>query len=132
MHEESTVTPSDILLDAVVKGLDDVKGNDITIIDLSNVNTSIASHFIVAHGNSHTQVDALAASVEKVVYEALGEKPMSVQGLRNGEWAILDYFDIIVHVFHQEARVRYALEELWGDALITKFESTHIEESEEV
>ncbi|PCJ80184.1 MAG: ribosome silencing factor [Bacteroidetes bacterium] len=130
--KKSTVTPSDILLDAVVKGLDDVKGHDITIIDLSTVNSSIASHFVVAHGNSHTQVEALAASVEKVVYEVLDEKPLSVQGLRNGEWAILDYFDIIVHVFHQDARTRYGLEELWGDALISKFDSTHAEESEEV
>ena len=71
---------------------------------------------------SHTQVEALTASVEKVVFEALGEKPVSVQGLRTGVWAIVDYFDIVVHVFHKDARSRFALEELWGDANITKHE----------
>ena len=61
-------------------------------------------------------------NVEKVVFEAIGEKPVSVQGLRTGVWAIVDYFDIVVHVFHKDARSRFALEELWGDANITKHE----------
>lgn len=120
--KKSTVTDSDILLDAVVKGLEDVKGHEISIIDLREIHNSIASYFIVSHGNSHTQVEALTASVEKVVFEALGEKPVSVQGLRTGVWAIVDYFDIVVHVFHKDARSRFALEELWGDANITKHE----------
>ena len=120
--KKSTVTDSDILLDAVVKGLEDVKGYEISIIDLREIHNSIAAYFIVCHGNSHTQVEALTASVEKVVFEALGEKPVSVQGLRTGVWAIVDYFDIVVHVFHKDARSRFALEELWGDANITKHE----------
>ncbi|MDG2362649.1 MAG: ribosome silencing factor [Flavobacteriales bacterium] len=120
--KKSTVTDSDILLDAVVKGLEDVKGYEITIIDLREIHNSIAAYFIVCHGNSHTQVEALTASVEKVVFEAIGEKPVSVQGVRTGVWAIVDYFDIVVHVFHKDARSRFALEELWGDANITKHE----------
>jgi len=120
--KKSTVTDSDILLDAVVKGLEDVKGYEISIIDLREIHNSIAAYFIVCHGNSHTQVEALTASVEKVVFEAIGEKPVSVQGLRTGVWAIVDYFDIVVHVFHKDARSRFALEELWGDANITKHE----------
>ena len=120
--KKSTVTDSDILLDAVVKGLEDVKGAEISIIDLREIHNSIAAYFIVCHGNSHTQVEALTASVEKVVFEALGEKPVSVQGLRTGVWAIVDYFDIVVHVFHKDARSRFALEELWGDANISKHE----------
>ena len=83
----------------------------------------MSAFFVIAHGNSQTQVSALASSVEKVVKEAIGEKPMSVQGLRNGEWAILDYFDVVVHVFHKDVRHRYALEELWGDAEIRSYES---------
>ena len=79
--------------------------------------------FVIAHGNSQTQVSALASSVEKVVKESIGEKPMSVQGLRNSEWTILDYFDVVVHVFHKDVRSRYALEELWGDAEIRGYES---------
>ena len=126
--KKSTVTDSDILLDAVVKGLEDVKGHEISIIDLREIHNSIASYFIVSHGNSQTQVEALAASVEKVVFEAIGEKPVSVQGLRTGVWAIVDYFDIVVHVFHKDARSRFALEELWGDAAITK----HVYAAEEL
>ena len=126
--KKSTITDSDILLDAVVKGLEDVKGHEISIIDLREIHNSIASYFIVSHGNSQTQVEALAASVEKVVFEAIGEKPVSVQGLRTGVWAIVDYFDIVVHVFHKDARSRFALEELWGDAAITK----HVYAAEEL
>ena len=118
-----STTPPEALLDAVVKGLDNVKGLDITIIDLRDVVHAISSYFVIAHGTSHTQVEALARSVEKVCWEALGDKPVSVQGLRNGEWAIIDFFDVVVHVFHQEARTRYGLEELWGDADIRKIET---------
>jgi ribosome-associated protein len=120
--KKSIVTDSEILLDLVVKGLEDVKGHEITIIDLREIHHSIASFFIVSHGNSHTQVAALSASVEKVVFDAIGEKPLSVQGLRTSIWTIVDYFDIVVHVFHKDARSRFALEELWGDATITKHE----------
>ena len=120
--KKSIVTDSEILLDLVVKGLEDIKGHEIAIIDLREIHNSIASYFIVSHGNSHTQVAALSASVEKVVFETIGEKPLSVQGLRTGIWTIVDYFDIVVHVFHKDARSRFALEELWGDATITKHE----------
>ena len=129
--KKPAVTSSDMLLDAVIKGLDDVKGHEITIIDLSTIENAISSFFVISHGTSHTQVEALASSVEKVVRESIGEKPKSVQGLRNGEWAILDYFDIVVHVFHKEARSKYALEELWGDAEISNYESKQQETFEE-
>ena len=122
MNKLSTTQP-EVLLDAIVKGLDDVKGLDITIIDLRDVVHAISSYFVIAHGTSHTQVEGLAHSVEKVCWEALGDKPVSVQGLRNGEWAIIDFFDVVVHVFHEEARTRYGLEELWGDADIRKIET---------
>ena len=122
MNKLST-TPPEALLDTIVKGLDDLKGLDITIIDLRDVVYAISSYFVIAHGTSHTHVEALARSVEKVCWEALGDKPGSVQGLRNGEWAIIDFFDVVVHVFHEEARTRYGLEELWGDADIRKIET---------
>jgi ribosome-associated protein len=121
-----SVTPPEAMLDAVIKGLDDVKGHEITVIDLTNVVHSISSYFVIAHGTSQTQVESLARSVEQVCFEALGEKPSSVQGLRNGEWAIVDYFDVVVHVFHEQARSRYALEELWGDAEIRKIETEEV------
>ena len=121
--KKTSNTPPEALLDAVVKGLDDIKGQDITIVDLREITHAISSYFVIAHGSSHTQVEALAQSVEKVCWEALRDKPVSVQGLRNGEWAIIDFFDVVVHVFHEEARTRYGLEELWGDAEIRKIET---------
>ena len=110
------------LLNAVIDGLQDVKGKQITILDLREITHAVAGWFVVAHGTSRTQVEALASSVERKTREALDEKPWGKQGLRNGEWAILDYSDIVVHVFHEEARHRYALEELWGDANIETLE----------
>ena len=122
MNKLSTTLPES-LLDSVITGLDDINGLDVTIIDLRDVVHAISSYFVIAHGNSHTQVEALARSVEKVCWEELGDKPISVQGLRNGEWVIIDFFDVVVHVFHEEARTRYGLEELWGDAEIRKIET---------
>ena len=110
------------LLNAVIDGLQDVKGKQITILDLREITHAVAGWFVVAHGTSRTQVEALASSVERKTWEILDEKPWGKQGLRNGEWAILDYSDIVVHVFHEEARHRYALEELWGDANIETLE----------
>ena len=120
---KTTTTPAEALLDAIIKGLDDVKGHDIAIVDLRDVTHAISSFFVIAHGTSHTQVEALARSVEDVTREVLGERPVTVQGIRNGEWAILDYFDIVVHVFHEEARDKYRLEELWGDADIRRVDT---------
>lgn len=110
--------PGTPLLSAVIDGLQEVKGKQITILDLRQIPHAVAGWFVVAHGTSRTQVEALANSVERVTAEKVDEKPWGKQGLRNGEWAILDYSDIVVHVFHEEARHRYALEELWGDANI--------------
>jgi len=110
------------LLNAVIQGLQEVKGKEITILDLREIAHAVAGWFVVVHGTSKTQVEALASSVEKEAATQLDEKPWGKQGLRNGEWAILDYSDIVVHVFHEEARQRYALEELWGDANIETLE----------
>ena len=120
---KTTTLPAEALLDAIIKGLDDVKGHDITIIDLKEVTHAISSYFVIAHGTSHTQVEALARSVEDVTREVLDERPVSIQGIRNGEWAILDYFDIVVHIFHEDARAHFGLEELWGDADIRRIET---------
>ena len=106
------------LLRAVIEGLQEVKGHEITVLDLRNIPHAVAAWFVVVHGTSRTQVDSLARSVENMTRDRLEERPWGKQGLGNGEWAILDYSDVVVHVFHEEARTRYALEDLWGDATI--------------
>ena len=106
------------LLNAVIEGLQEVKGKRITVLDLRHIPHAVAGWFVIAHGTSCTQVEALAQSVEQVTTDKASEKPWGKQGLRTGEWAVLDYSDVVVHVFHEEARTRYALEDLWGDATI--------------
>ena len=121
-NSTSPLTNQPTLLESVVEGLQEVKGHRITILDLREIPHAIAGWFVVAHGTSRTQVEALAQSVEAMTRKQRDERPWGKQGLRNGEWAILDYSDVVVHVFHEEARARYALEELWGDADIRTIE----------
>jgi ribosome-associated protein len=104
------------LVEAIIEGLQDVKAKDIKVLDLRSIEHAVTEFFVIAHGTSRTQVDGLAQSVEKTVRETLNERPWGKQGLRNGEWAILDYSNVVVHIFHESVRPRYALEELWGDA----------------
>lgn len=111
-----TPPPTEALAQAVVQGLEALKAQDIVSLDLTPLTHAIASTFIVASATSRTQVEALARSVEQATVETLNERPWGVHGLRGGEWVILDYSDVVVHIFHSEARSHYALEELWGDA----------------
>ena len=111
-----TPPPTEALAQAVVQGLEALKAQDIVSLDLRPLTHAIASTFIVASATSRTQVEALARSVEQATAETLNERPWGVHGLRGGEWVILDYSDVVVHIFHSEARAHYALEELWGDA----------------
>jgi len=109
---------SDPLLEAVIHGLQDTKAKGITLLDMRQVPHAVADWFVIAHGTSRTHVEALAQSVDEATFVEADERAWHKQGLRNGEWAVLDYGNIVVHVFHQEVRPRYALEELWGDAAI--------------
>jgi len=108
--------PTEALTQCVVQGLDALKAQDIVSLDLRPLTHAIASTFVVASATSRTQVEALAREVERTTSEVLNERPWGVHGLRGGEWVILDYSDVVVHIFHSEARSHYALEELWGDA----------------
>lgn len=104
------------LLDTIVFGLQEVKGNDIVVLDLEKIPNSVCRYFIICHGDSGTQVEALASSVEKQTKEKLNERPQHREGVANAEWIILDYFDIVVHIFRKSTREFYDLEKLWADA----------------
>jgi len=114
--ESITPPPTQALTESVVLGLEALKAQDIVSLDLRPLTHAIASTFVIATGTSRTQVEALAKSVEQLTMSTLQERPWGVHGLRGGEWVILDYSDVVVHIFHSEARSHYALEELWGDA----------------
>lgn len=107
----------------VAEGMQEKKGIDILILDLRNIGQSIADYFVICSGNTVTQVDALTDSVEELVYKATQQNPWRKEGKENREWILLDYVDVVVHIFRKDRREFYALEDLWGDAIITQVES---------
>ncbi len=119
ISERKTFTP---LVNQIIDGLTDIKGEDITILDLRNLENSICDFFVICSGNSNTQVNALADAVEKSVRENLKDKPWHTEGTTNAEWILLDYVSVAVHIFQKQVRDFYDLEGLWGDATITKWE----------
>lgn len=110
------------LVDAIVKGIQEKKGSGITIIDLRNVDGSIANYFVICEGSSPTQVEAISGSVEEIARIDAGEKPIKTIGLGNNEWVAMDYSDVLVHIFMPETRAFYNLEGLWEDANLTQIE----------
>ncbi len=104
------------LVHFIIAGIQDKKGKEIVDIHVSDINNSICDHFIICHGDSNVQVNAIANSVEKKVKEQFQEPPVHKEGFGNSCWIILDYHDIVVHIFQREVRKFYAIEELWDDA----------------
>jgi ribosome-associated protein len=99
------------------------KGNDIVRLDLRNLNSSVSDYFIICNADSSTQVKAIADSVEKEIYTNTQTDPWRKEGFENAEWIILDYFDIVVHIFKTEKRDFFGIEDLWGDAQSTSYQS---------
>jgi len=106
-----------------VQGIQEVKGKDIVHLDLREVPNTVCDHFIICHGDSDTQVDAIAGSVEKTVRERTGERPWHTEGKENRGWVVLDYIDVVVHIFHRSKREFYGLEQLWSDAIRKTYEN---------
>ncbi len=111
-----------ILAEIAVKGMQEKKAKSIVKIDLRKLNLSIADYFIVCHAESDKQIDAIADSVEDEIRKATGEKPYSREGFRLSEWIILDYGDVVVHIFNREKRGYYDLEDLWSDGIQKAYE----------
>lgn len=115
--------PSEQLANSIVKGMQEKKAKDIKILDLRKVTNSVCDFFVVSHGTSNTHVDGIADSVEDFVRKELTEKPYHREGKENSEWVLLDYFNVVAHVFQEEKREFYKIEELWADAEVTAFEN---------
>jgi len=112
------------LSELVAKGMTEKKGLDIAILDLRKVKNSITDFFVICSGNSDTQLDALANSVEDEVYKSSQIDPWQKEGKANGEWILIDYVDVVAHIFNKDKRKHYDLEELWGDAVVTYLEDS--------
>ena len=107
----------------IIKGIEDVKGNDIDILDLREIDNTVSDYFIICNGNSNTQVNAIVNSIQKVVSKELKDKPWHVEGSENAEWVLMDYVNVVVHVFQKHIREYYNIESLWGDAQIISLEN---------
>jgi ribosome-associated protein len=111
-----------LLLENIVEGILEKKGHDIVDLDLTKVHNAICDHFVICHAESNTQVNAIADSIEQKVKEKLNQRVIHREGLENAMWVLLDFTDIIVHVFQKQYRDYYRIEELWGDARLLKIE----------
>ena len=110
------------LVDEILYGIEDVKGVEVHIMDLSKISNTVCKLFILCTGTSNTHVAAIASSVKKNVSKKLKEKPYSMEGIENQEWVLIDYVDVVVHIFQREIREFYDIENLWGDAKIINVE----------
>lgn len=104
------------LIDNIINTIQDIKGEEIVILDLTAIDNTFCSYFIICTGNSNTHVNSIAALIERKVKENLHTRPWHVEGTENAQWVLMDYTDIIVHIFQREYRDFYDLESLWGDA----------------
>ena len=111
-----------LLLDTIIQGIFEKKGKEVINIDLTKLNYSICDNFVICHGDSRIQVNAIADSVEDKVRNELKIKAGHVEGKENAQWVLIDFYNIVVHIFQEEFRDYYKLEELWGDADIIKVE----------
>lgn len=121
---KNLVSPDD-LVTQIISGIEDVKGNDITILDLRDIENTVTSYFIICNGTSNTQVKAIVNAVQRNVSKTLKENAWHVEGNEQAEWVLLDYVDVVVHVFQKHIRDYYDLEGLWGDAKTTVIQSTY-------
>ena len=123
MNKRKKKEESVILAETAIKGMQEKKGVNIVCLDLRNLHHAVSDFFVICHGDSNTQVDAIADSVENEIRKATGEKPWHREGFENAEWILLDYVNVVVHVFQKTSRNFYKLEALWADAEIEEVAS---------
>lgn len=116
---------SEIIRDYIVEGMQEKKAKEIVCIDLRNIKNSVADFFIVCHADSKTHIEAIAKSIEEYVFKIQGESPLHVEGKTNSEWILMDYFNVVAHIFKQEQRQYYGIERLWADAEIQRIASNY-------
>jgi len=116
----------DELIALILKGMEEVKGQEIRLLDLREIENTVCDYFIICNGTSNTHVNAIGGSVQKTVSKAIKDKPWHVEGSENAEWILMDYVNVVVHVFQKHIREYYDIEGLWGDAKVTAMEAVLI------
>ncbi|MAO15319.1 MAG: ribosome silencing factor [Muricauda sp.] len=122
---QKTKASADELIALILEGIEDVKGVDINLLDLREIENTVCDYFIICNGTSNTHVNAIVSSVQKKVSKAIQDKPWHVEGSENAEWVLMDYVNVVVHVFQKHIREFYDIEGLWGDAKVTMVESSY-------
>ena len=115
---------ADELITTIISGIEDVKGKEITLLDLREIENTVCDYFIICEGTSNTQVNAIVNSIQKQVSKTTKDKPWHVEGTDNAEWVLMDYVNVVVHVFQKHIRDYYDIESLWGDAVTTQIETS--------
>ena len=110
------IDATNILLENIINAIQDVKGKEIISLDLRKIDSAICKYFVICTGTSNTHVNSIESNIKKTISRDLGEKPFHIEGNNIGEWVLMDYSDIIVHVFQQKTRAFYNIEDFWGDA----------------
>lgn len=103
----------------IVKGMEEKKASDIVVMDLREINNSVSDFFVICSGSSDTQIEAISDAIEEEVYKSNKERPWRSEGKNSCQWVLVDYVDVVAHIFLNNKREFYGLEELWGDAKIT-------------
>ncbi len=120
----SRLTKSSKILKTITKAIQDKKGENIISLDLRKIPEAITEYFIVCEASTHVQVKAIAEHVEELVKKRCGENPYKTEGYQALHWVLIDYVNIVVHIFQSETRRFYRLEEMWSDGVLEEYEST--------
>ncbi|MFB9841227.1 ribosome silencing factor [Mucilaginibacter ginsenosidivorans] len=123
MVKNKAIKESAYISELAIYGIQEKKGNDIVRLDLRNIFSSVSDYFVICHAESTTQVKAIANSVEEEIFKATQQEPWRKEGLEYGEWILLDYVDVVIHIFRTDKREFYGVEDLWGDAEIKYYKS---------
>lgn len=125
MQKTTKQASSTRLSEVIVQGMLEKKAGEIVVIDLRKVQNAVADYFVLCSGNSDTQIDAISESIEEEVKKRTSQTPWHREGHNQREWILIDYVDVVAHVFNKEKRAFYGLEELWGDGIIQRLESVN-------
>lgn len=117
--KNATEAQTTSLLDAVVAGMQEKKAKNITVLNLTKLENRVCDYFVICDADSTTHVNAIADALEEMVIKKTGEKPFHAEGYQNAEWILIDYVNIVAHVFMRETRDFYNIEGLWADGETT-------------
>ncbi len=123
MIKNKVINESTHVSEIIIHGIQEKKGSEIVRLDLRNIHSSVTDYFVVCHAESAMQVRAITKGIEDEVFKATGQWPFRTEGQDYGEWVLIDYIDVVVHVFKTDKRQYYGIEELWGDAEMQYYQS---------